>query len=193
MLTSIEILKQVVSGNNSFCDDHDGAYFKNHQNTQTPVITLVSCSDSRVDSQALLPDGINQIFCVRNIGNQISGNEGSVDYGVYHLKTPLLIILGHSDCGAIKAYYGGYDDEPASIQRELNKLSPVYINAKDETDPVKKIMKNLNYQVQVALTKYAELVKDGSLTVVGAYYDFADDLGKGHGKLNIISINGTKQ
>ncbi|HEY4798400.1 MAG TPA: carbonic anhydrase, partial [Bacteroidia bacterium] len=102
-----EIISQIVKGNTLFTKEHGLSYFDEFKQQQTPFITLVTCSDSRVPQHALLPDTTNKVFTVKNIGNQILSTEGSVDYGIYHLKTPVLLILGHSDCGAIKAYLKG--------------------------------------------------------------------------------------
>lgn len=192
-MTPQEVISLIKEGNQLFINKHDEDFFKKHQDRQDPVITMVSCSDSRVQCNTVLPEGINRVFFIRNIGNQIANSEGSVDYGVYHLKTPVLLIVGHSDCGAVKAWHEGYESEPATIQRELNKMNPAFVNEYDTSNKVASIKKNLNYQVQVAMTKYTELVQKNELAVVGAYYDFADDLGKGHGKLNILSINGVLQ
>jgi carbonic anhydrase len=59
---------------------------------------------------------------VRNIGNQIATAEGSVEYGVRHSHTPLLIIVGHVACGAIKAATGNYSSESDAIKHELNGI-----------------------------------------------------------------------
>ncbi len=193
MINTDKIIEQIRSGNLDFCQSNDNTYFKLHMEQQSPAITMVSCSDSRVQSNALIADAVNKVFTIRNIGNQISSVEGSVDYGIYHLKTPVLLIVGHSECGAVKAWHNGYTDEPVTIQRELDRLSPAFTDEDDRTGIVKSIMNNLEYQVQVAMSKYADLVTDGTLTIVGAYYDFANDLGNGYGKLNIITINGKVQ
>lgn len=193
IMTPLEVIDLIKEGNKLFRNKHDDGFFKKHQDKQNPIITMISCSDSRVQCNAILPEGINRIFFIRNIGNQISNAEGSVDYGVLHLKTPVLLIVGHSDCGAVKAWYQGYDSEPATIQRELNNMSPAFINEYDDSDEVSSIKKNLSYQIQVAMTKYADLISKKELAVVGAYYDFANDLDNGFGKLNIVSINGVKQ
>ncbi|MCK7460976.1 MAG: hypothetical protein MZU84_02360 [Sphingobacterium sp.] len=99
-----EIVAQIVLGNNYFTQTHPHEYFESFSYEQKPYITLVTCSDSRVPLNSLMPDTSNKVFSIQNIGNQILSTEGSVDYGIYHLKTPLLFFLGHSDCGAIKAY-----------------------------------------------------------------------------------------
>ncbi len=182
-----ELIEIIINGNDQFVRNHNKEYFKDHFEKQNPYITLVTCSDSRVQPDVILPDSINKIFIIRNIGNQISSNEGSVDYGIYHLKTPVLLILGHSDCGAIKAFLKGYNHEPDTIKHELDNLKPVVLK---EDKLIENIRKNINYQVDIAIKKYKELIQNGELAVVGAYYDFKNDLQKDHGRLTVINING---
>lgn len=188
-----DVIEMIREGNENFLTSKEEVYFTSHMEKQSPLITMLSCSDSRVQTSAILPDAVNQIFTIENIGNQVSNTEGSIDYGIYHLKTPVLLIVGHADCGAIKAYSSGYDEEPATIQRELNNLQAAYINEVKDTSILVKTHKNINYQVQVAMSKYAKLVNDEKLAVVGAYYDFANLMDGGFGKLHILNVNGIFQ
>jgi carbonic anhydrase len=189
-----EIIRQIISGNEEFISSHNEEYYLSHEGKQTPYITLISCSDSRVPGNAIMPDTVNKIFTVENIGNQVLSTEGSVDYGIYHLSTPLLVILGHSDCGAIKAYMSGFHEEYYNIKRELDFMRPII--KKDDEDFQKalshNIERNIDYQVNIAYKKYKELVIENKLTIVGAYYDFANDFGKGRGKVIIVNVNKEK-
>ena len=189
-----EVIKKIIDGNNRFIKKHDINYFVNHMVAQHPFITLVSCSDSRIQPDVILPDAINKIFLIENIGNQILSNEGSVDYGIYHLKTPVLLILGHCDCGAIKAYMKGHEHELDSIKKELDTLSSHISknNAEDEfeKDLLDNIQKNVDYQVDVAAIKYKDLIQEEKLTVIGAFYDFKNDFGMRHGRVIILNVNG---
>jgi carbonic anhydrase len=79
---------------------------------QKPVATVISCSDSRVPVEVIF----NQLrpgtfFVIRVAGNIISDSivKGSIEYAVMHLRTPYIIILGHTECGAIKASLDGVD------------------------------------------------------------------------------------
>ena len=123
-MKATEIIKEIINRNNDFVEKHTEEDFKPYMTSQQPDITLVSCSDSRVQPTAILKNPINRIFEIENIGNQIATCEGSVDYGVLHLKTPVLLILGHSDCGALKAYMKGYETLEDSIKLELDNLNP---------------------------------------------------------------------
>ncbi len=189
----LEVIELIQKGNEEFLRSRDPDYFRSHSNRQTPFITLLTCSDSRVQSSAILPDPVNNIFTVENIGNQIATSEGSLDYGIFHLKTPVLMIAGHSDCGAIKAYSGGYSSEPASIQLELDQLYPVFSGGEEDTRVFSRTIQNIKYQVEMAMEKYSKQVEAGNLLIVGAYYDFTDDFKRGYGKLVLINLNGQDQ
>ena len=179
------ILADIRLANRNFVRTHGPDYFKPFLDGQHPRATVITCSDSRVHSHALdaTPDG--DLFMVRNIGNQMSTAEGSVEYGVHHLHTPLLLIVGHSACGAIKAAAGDYSQESAPIRRELDTLQI------PKGDPgMNSIKLNVNYQVNAARSKFEREVIEGQLTVVGAIYDFTNEMRQGQGKLNIINVNG---
>ena len=183
------IIDLLIQNNQQFMDRTGKDFFAEFQEGQAPLITLVCCSDSRVQSEALLDSSFNKIFTIRNIGNQIYSNEGSVDYGILHLKTPILLILGHSDCGAIKAFRGGYAGEPDSIKAELNHLIPA-INAEENLNTC--IKRNIDYQVEIAIEKYSEQLANNDLLIVGAIFDFWNEFEQGYGKLIIHSLNGEK-
>jgi carbonic anhydrase len=71
---------------------------------QHPVATILSCSDSRVPPEVLFDDGIGDIFTIRVAGNVVDTDEmGSAEYGVDHLGTSLMVVMGHTKCGAVTA------------------------------------------------------------------------------------------
>jgi carbonic anhydrase len=180
------IVQNLLQDNNDFVKSHNPDYFKPFIEGQKPRATVVTCSDSRVHTHALdkTPDG--DLFMVRNIGNQLRTAEGSVEYGVHHLHTPLLIFIGHSACGAIKAASGDYRKESRPIKRELSTI--MIPRGIENMDGVKR---NVNNQVAAALRKFRHEINESKLTVVGAIYDFRNDLGLGQGRLTIVNINGS--
>jgi carbonic anhydrase/ABC-type transporter Mla MlaB component len=188
-----EIVTQIVLGNNYFTQTHPHEYFESFSYEQKPYVTLVTCSDSRVPLNSLMPDTSNKVFSIQNIGNQILSTEGSVDYGIYHLKTPLLFFLGHSDCGAIKAYLKGFEKETYNIKHELDFLQPTIKEYETKKDFNKLqthvIEKNLDYQVNIACKKYKDLILSGELTVMAGFYDFRGEFGKGMGDIVIVNVN----
>ena len=67
---------------------------------------------------------VNEIIrdIIETIGNQMTSSQGSVDYGILHLHTPVLLNMGHTDCGAIKAFMKGYEKENDAVKCELDNL-----------------------------------------------------------------------
>lgn len=184
------IIQNLLDDNDAFVRSHPPEYFDPFEQLQHPRATVVTCSDARVHTKALdkTPDG--DLFMVRNIGNQLVTAEGSVEYSVRHLHTPLLIFVGHVACGAIKAAAGDYSNESEAIKRELDSI---YLSTKSTqlsaSDWLEGVIANVNRQVSEAMVKFADEVKAGTLTVVGAVYDFQNALGQGQGRLVILNIN----
>lgn len=182
-----KFMSELKSDNGVYMVTHNIDFYAGLAKGQKPKMTLVTCSDSRVQANMFdrAPEG--DLFTIRNIGNQLATAEGSVEYGVHHLHTPILMFLGHSRCGAIAAVGGNYSKESAAIKKELDT-----INIPKEIGNLEGVTANVHNQVSLAMNKFSEEVADGDLVVIGAVMDFADDLHQGAGKLHVININGEK-
>lgn len=182
-----QLLDRILDDNEYYVRTHDLDYFLRHAQGQSPQITMLTCSDSRVNSNIIVSDPVNRVFMIKNIGNQVVTCEGSLDYAIYHLKTPLLLIVGHADCGAIKARMKGVRGEPDTIKRELLTL-PACPAGSNEFDKqlLDNILENIRYQVKKATSKYQELVRKDELRILGAYYDFRNELEKGWGRVVLV-------
>lgn len=195
--TMSETIKAAIKGNDEFKGHHDSHYFDAYQTGQAPNLTVVSCSDSRVHTDLFAFDPHNNVFVIRNIGNQIKNSEGSVDYGVRHLPTKILLILGHSSCGAVKAAMGDYSGETPGIKAELDALKPVIASDSGAGDFdlrwAMNVERNVDYQVGQAMELYKEKIAAGDMTVIGGVYDFNDKYGKGRGTLVVTNINGERE
>ena len=189
-----DTVKMVIKGNNEFVAQHNAQYFEPFQKGQTPSLIVVGCADSRVHTNLLGVDPTNNVFMIRNIGNQLVNAEGSVNYGVLHLPNNVLLIMGHSSCGAIQAAMGDYSKETEGIKAELVPLAePLKVDTGEgsfEARWAQNIERNVDYQVAYALKLYAGKIKDNSLVVLGAVYDFNNTYGKGRGSLVITNVNG---
>jgi carbonic anhydrase len=181
------LLKNIFNDNEEYVYKLSYEHFNRFPEQQSPRATIVACSDSRVQSSAFHKSPVNDLFFIRDIGNQIVTSEGSVDFGVNHLKTPVLIIIGHSACGAIHARLGDYSKESPATQRELNNLQ-----LSEKKDVNKAVVENVNRQVAYAMERYKDKVAKEELVVVGAIYDFRDDFHKGEGRLILVNLNGEK-
>lgn len=184
------IFERFMLSNQKFVTEKGEGYFQSFLDRQQPVMTLVICSDSRVQTDLFGTDATNQIFVIRNIGNQLSSNWGSVDYGIHHLETPILFILGHVRCGAVKSAMGDYSAENVHIQAELNSLHLPLSNLPTldsfEATWLEGCKKNVLFQMEEARKQYSELGEQGKLVIVGGIYDFANLFGQGFGKIHRI-------
>ncbi len=191
-----KVVAEIFRDNDSFVSGKGEEFFKSHLEAQNPVITLITCSDSRVHPTVFSEELIDRVFVIRNIGNQIENCVGSVDYGIYHLQTPVLLILGHVNCGAVKAFLKGYSDETADIRKELDHLcipvSKIEKTGNFEKDWLTAVEENVHWQVRVALERYGLLVTRGLLAILGAVYDFGNYYGRGYGRIVLINLNGIK-
>ncbi|MDX1924368.1 MAG: carbonic anhydrase [Rickettsiaceae bacterium] len=184
-----EYLDEIFADNDSHIQsvkEHKGEFFPKRQ---TPRATAIMCSDSRVQVIALDATPINDVFIIRNIGNQVYTAEGSVEYGVCVLKTPMLLIIGHSSCGAIDAAMHDHKDVPKTIKKELDSLMHI---SKDAESVSHGALKNVHFQVDYALKKFADQVKNREVTVVGMIYDFSNHFHHDSGKLFLVNYNGEK-
>ncbi|OMH39951.1 carbonic anhydrase [Desulfurobacterium indicum] len=132
-------------------------------NVQHPIVTMVTCSDARFHPTVFFKDPVDKVFVIRNIGNQLANARGSIDYGVYHLHTPILLILGHTHCGAVKAGLHDYSKETEGIKNELDHLH-LPLSKVSKSGPFEKrwldgVEKNVNYQVEEALKFYKPFIK----------------------------------
>ena len=172
--------------------------FAEYRDAQKPRATVVTCADSRVHTGAFDATPENDVFLIKNIGNQIGNAEGSVEYGVAHLGTPVLLVIGHTGCGAVKAALGDLSKQSKAVRAELEHMRlPKPEAGKDEKDEkavwAEAVIANVHQQVKSAVRTFGERVQQGNLTVVGAVYDFRNDLGNGAGKLTIVNVNGNDE
>jgi len=103
---------ELIEANESFAGKVDKGLLKELvEKGQRPIATIVSCSDSRVPVEVIFNQLLaGTFFVIRVAGNVVSDSSvrGSIEYAVMHLKTPYLLVLGHTECGAVKACLGGY-------------------------------------------------------------------------------------
>ena len=206
-------LVNIFQDNRIFVRGRGPHYFKGFIDSQHPRSTIVSCGDSRVHTHAFDQTPDNDIFMIRNIGNQLddTAGVGGVDYGVLKLKPPLLIIVGHDFCGAITAASADKTMEELKAQhtpiyRELESIRAglkghtvsqlIPGSPKDQTAAQirtvrENIALNINVQVAKALERYKDQVRKGELIIIGALYDFGGlEPPKQQGRLVIKNVNG---
>ncbi len=125
----------------------DVSVFRRHslvEKGQHPVACVIACADSRVCPEAIFSVDIGEIFVIRVAGNVIGPHElASVEYAVGHLHVPLVVVLGHDHCGAIKAALaGGAEGFIASITNDIKEAIGT------EKNPDEAVRKNVRFEVE---------------------------------------------
>lgn len=174
-----DALKQLMDGNERFAAsrltafDEDLAILKQHNVAkQEPFAAVLSCADSRVPVEIAFDQSIGHVFVTRVAGN-VSTPEilASLEYGVAVLGVPVIMVLGHEGCGAVKATIEG-KPVPGQISALYAPLRPAVERA--GPDLVATIKANALIQadlIRTASPVIAGFVKQDKLKVVAAYYD----------------------
>jgi carbonic anhydrase len=176
-LSPDEALKRLKDGNARFVADNlkeATPPSRQRQATaekQQPVAIVLACADSRTAPEYIFDKGIGLLFVVRVAGN-VGGPEvyASMEYAAGVLKAPLVVVLGHSNCGAVDAVVKG-KDLPTEHLKSLTRLVDI---GKDPKDLSAAIHNNVLAQTQ-QITKQSALLKDlaatGRIKIVPAVYD----------------------
>ena len=139
------------------------------ENGQHPYAVIVTCSDSRVPAEHIFNAGIGELFVIRTAGNVIGDHAlGSVEYGVEHLGAKLVVVLGHTNCGAVDAALkGGAHGAIATITDEISACLP------EQCDPREAEKRNVENTISriMASEIITEITQAGTSRVVGAIYD----------------------
>jgi carbonic anhydrase len=184
-----DVLRRLLEGNQRFLKGETTSPrrtpgdFRPLAEGQRPVAVIVGCADSRVPPEILFDQGVGDLFVVRVAGNVVSGAgppvKGSIEYGVAELGVSLVMILGHSECGAVKAaikHLNDRDPLPGALGLLVNSIRPAVVKAKglqgDQLDNA------IRANVAIGVEKLrglqpivAPAVKRGQVKVVGAVYD----------------------
>ncbi len=183
-LTPDAALDRLMAGNARFATgrltsfDDDLAVLRQHtQAKQEPFAAVLSCADSRVPVELIFDQSIGHVFVGRVAGNVCSPEMfASLEYGAAALDIPLIVVMGHDGCGAVKAAIAG-QTVPGQISALFAPIRPAVERAgPDLTATIK-----ANAQIQADLLRTASpviagLVGQGKLKVVAAYYELASGL-----------------
>lgn len=156
---------------------------------QAPDAAVIACADSRVAPEIIFGAGLGRVFVVRNAGNVAWGDSvvGSLEFAVDVLKVPLVIVLGHTMCGAVGAAVGaakGKGSGRGPLVSHVGRIAEVIRTELGKPDEVgAAVAKNVRNGVASLLsgdTAVARYAKNGGIRVVGAVYDIHT------GKVNVV-------
>jgi len=178
-LTPDAALDELTEGNKRFTSgrmtahEHDLAILKQHtEEKQEPFAAVLSCADSRVPVELAFDQTIGHIFVTRVAGNFVTPEIiGSLEYGALVLGAKVILVMGHSNCGAVKATIQG-KEVPGQISTLFPHIQPAVDQAGSNLESAIKA----NAQIQAKLlressTVISGLVKAGKVKVVAGYYD----------------------
>lgn len=153
---------------------------------QFPFATILSCIDSRVSAELVFDQGLGDIFSVRIAGNFINEDIlGSMEFACKLAGTKLIVVLGHTSCGAVK---GACDHaRMGNLTKLINKIEPAVEAVKEPTDSNLRNSSNLAFVDEVAAKNVhmaieniykdspilAEMEKNNEIMIVGAMYDIS--------------------
>jgi carbonic anhydrase len=139
---------------------------------QEPFAMVLGCADSRLAPEIIFDQFVGDIFVVREAGNIANSptNIGSLEYGQAVLHAKALVVLGHSDCGAVKAAFTS-SAPGASIQSIVDTIKPGIAGATTLDDAITRNVGAVIEQVRTRSPMLAEAEKGGGFRIVGAVYD----------------------
>lgn len=182
MPTGEQALRRLTAGNRRFVDlkpMHPNQTVKRRRaliGGQHPLAVVLGCSDSRVPPEIIFDQGLGDLFVIRVAGNVVDEVVlASIEYATEHLHSPLLMVLGHSNCGAVEATINGGELEGhiSSITSEIQQaLDAVKDKPGDLLDNTIRAHARLTSQrLESSEPILAKLVDADKLKVVAAYYD----------------------
>lgn len=182
-LTPYQAYELLVEGNkrfvNNLISDHDHLEMMNEtREGQYPFAVILSCMDSRTSVELIFDQGLGDLFSIRVAGNIVNDDiVASIEYAVKYVGSKLLVVLGHTECGAIKSAKHGVED--GHITGLLKRIQPAISKAllQDEKEYKHKdavTYTNVENSLEEILTR-SEIVKElfekGEIGIVGGVYN----------------------
>ncbi len=194
MISAAEALERLKQGNKEFASGQP-AKAKNPDLTlvqratlaqeQNPFAIILGCSDSRVPAEIIFNQGLGDLFVIRVAGNIVAPSQvGSVEFAAERYDAPLVVVLGHSKCGAIQAtieaLYNPGSKSSSNLMSIVNRVRPsveilMHTDLRHDLDKLSNLAVRANVQVSVNQLRHGSavlenLIAKGELKVVGAEY-----------------------
>jgi carbonic anhydrase len=166
--------KRFVSGRITIHEQNVAALRRSVVDKQEPFAAVLSCADSRVPVELVFDQSIGRIFVTRLAGNVVTPEIiGSLEYGVAVLGAKVVLVLGHSGCGAVKATIQG-EEVPGQISALFPHIQPAVLQAGSDLAAATKA----NARIQATLlrgasTVVSRLAKENKIKVVAGYYELS--------------------
>jgi len=198
MITALEALERLQVGNRRFLEGrqaHRGFTLKDQMEanaqSQRPFAVIVGCSDSRVPAEIVFDQGIGDLFVIRVAGNIVAPSQiGSVEFAAEQFGTQLVVVLGHSSCGAVIAtldqLHRPTENRSPNLYAIVDRIRPsveglLGTNLEDDPDALLRACVRANVRSSVAQLRHGSkiletLIAREELIVVGAEYSLSTGL-----------------
>lgn len=183
-MTPQRVLQMLKAGNKRFaneksvCPDRSKERRLETERHQEPFAAILACADSRVAPEIIFDLGVGDLFVVRVAGNVVGPVEmDSMEYSTKYLHAKLVVVMGHENCGAIKAVLAGTTED---IEAVAELIQPAVDQTKDQSSD--RLLNTTKANVARAVKQLKEspvhqkLIEQKKLEVVGAYYNFQTGL-----------------
>lgn len=192
MISASEALQRLKEGNKRFVSGVENTNASARQlqrqecvDDQTPFATILGCSDSRVPAEIVFDQGLGDLFVIRVAGNIVAPSQiGSVEFAAEMFKTPLVVVLGHSKCGAVKATLDELehpsDTHSSNVLSIVNRIrgtvEPLFMTElRDKPDQLLEASIRANIfaatnHLRHGSQKLEQLIQKDELCIVGAEY-----------------------
>ena len=192
--TPEDVLKDLLDGNARFAS---GAVsnprrtpkdFSALEESQKPEALIITCADARVPPELLFDQGVGDLFVIRIAGNIVDGSgivvKGSIEYAITELNVPLIMVLGHSNCGAVKAAVNHIDKDdvpPGALNELIGLIKPAVERSKLRPGVLLENAIRENVITGVERLKRLDAIVSrpataGPVKIVGATYDLRTGL-----------------
>ena len=178
-MTANDVLKKLIEGNQRFLENEldeiavDPLTKADLVKGQSPYAIILSCADSRVVPELIFNTGIGELFVVRVAGNVANTSSlASMEYAVAHLNTPVIVVLGHQNCGAVTAAVKG-GDNGSNINHLLGHIKPAIMKSNDPNNVEEVTRSNAELTARTIIDNseiISDAIKDEKPRVVPAYY-----------------------
>ena len=165
---SCDIRTRLISGNRTYIESEDqDCRLEATEHGQHPYAIVIACSDSRVIPEQIFSAGIGELFVIRVAGNILDNHQlGSIEYAAAHLGCKLILLLGHTDCGAVSAALSGHHDGFITyiVEDILEAVG-------EERDPGQACRLNVIHGAEKIRKEFEDHPEMPDVTVAGAVYD----------------------
>ena len=187
IVSAEEAIQFLKDGNARFADGksrhpHEAPDWRQSlEKGQHPFAVVLGCSDSRVPPELVFDQGLGDLFVIRVAGNVVDTDvTASIEYAIDHLDTKLIVVMGHSSCGAVTAtvdHLSNPDGEPAEVVDLLYRIEPAIVGIDPKQPREKQIKQAVQQNVEQSVRRLSRVpdlrknLKRGSVKIIGAVYD----------------------